>query len=79
MGRGGRGFNRGYRDGFRGDRENRGERGGYNRNGGRGGKGGFNRDRRPSGDRSAVYKKPDNDFFGTFLGNSGHDGSDKED
>ena len=78
-GRGGRGFNKGYRDGFRGDRENRGGRGGYNRNGGRGEKGGFNRDRRPSGDRSAVYKKPDNDFFGTFLGNSGHDGSDKED
>lgn len=74
--RDGRGFNKGY-----GGRDNRGGRGGYgnNRSGGRGSRGGFNRDRRPSGDRSSVYKKPDNDFFGTFLGNSGNDGSDKED
>ena len=30
------------------------------------------------GDRSSVYKKPDSDFFGTFLGNSGNDGKDDE-
>lgn len=75
--RGGRG---GYNKGYQGGRENRGGHGGYgNRNGGRGSRGGFNRDRKPSGDRSSVYKKPAGDFFGTFLGNSGNDGSDKED
>ncbi|MCI5975601.1 MAG: protein jag [Clostridiales bacterium] len=63
----------------RNDRGN-GNRGGYGgRNNGRGAKGGFNRDRRMSGgDRSSVYKKPDSDFFGTFLGNSGNDGKDDE-
>lgn len=64
---------RGGRD-FRG---NRGCKGGYSRNGGS--KGGFNKERRMSGgDRASVYKKPDSDFFGTFLGNSGNDGTKDE-
>lgn len=67
------GYNKGYREGGRGGRDNRGGRGYGNRNN-RGGKGGFNRGGRPSGDRSSVYKKPAGDFFGTFLGNSGSDG-----
>ena len=65
------GYNKGYRDGGKGGRENRGGRGYGNRNN-RGGKGGFNRGGRPSGDRSSIYKKPAGDFFGTFLGNSGN-------
>lgn len=64
---------RGGRD-FRG---NRGGKGGYSRNGSS--KGGFNKERRMSGgDRASVYKKPDSDFFGTFLGNSGNDGTKDE-
>lgn len=66
------GFNKGYRDGGKGGRENRGGRGGYGNRNNRGGKGGFNRGGRPSGDRSSIYKKPAGDFFGTFLGNSGN-------
>lgn len=58
------GFNKGYRDGGKGGRENRGGRGGYGNKNNRGG--------RPSGDRSSIYKKPAGDFFGTFLGNSGN-------
>ncbi|MGN1053402.1 MAG: pseudouridine synthase, partial [Candidatus Scatosoma sp.] len=61
-----RGGNRGGRD-FRGNR------------GGKGNRGGFNKDRRISGgDRASVYKKPDADFFGTFLGNSGNNGTKDE-
>ncbi|MGN1052703.1 MAG: RNA-binding cell elongation regulator Jag/EloR, partial [Candidatus Scatosoma sp.] len=63
-------FNKG-----RGGRDFRGNRGGKGARYG-GSKGGFNRERRMSGgDRASVYKKPDSDFFGTFLGNSGNDGS----
>ena len=72
------GYNKGYqgnREGGRGGRDSRGGRGGYGNRNNRGGKGGFNRGGRPSGDRSSVYKKPAGDFFGTFLGNSGNDGS----
>ena len=68
-------YNKGYqgnRDGGRGGRDHR---GGYGNRNNRGGKSGFNRGGRPSGDRSSVYKKPAGDFFGTFLGNSGNDGS----
>ena len=66
---------------------NKGNRGGREFNGNRGGKGarrsgskgGFNKERRMSGgDRASVYKKPDSDFFGTFLGNSGNDGTKDE-
>ena len=65
------------------DRRERGEftrnnRGGRDFRGNRGGKGaggGFKKERRMSGgDRASVYKKPDADFFGTFLGNSGNNG-----
>ena len=66
-------FNKG-----RGGRDFRGNRGGKGARYG-GSKGGFNRERRMSGgDRASVYKKPDSDFFGTFLGNSGNDGSKDE-
>ena len=73
--------NRGY--GNRGGYGNRnGNRGGYNRNGGnRGGynKKPYNRDRKPSegsGATGGTSMKPNNDFFGIFLGNSGS-GEDK--
>ena len=66
-------FNKG-----RGGRDFRGNRGGKGARYG-GSKGGFNKERRISGgDRASVYKKPDYDFFGTFLGNSGNDGTKDE-
>ena len=68
-------FNKGNRGG-RDYRGNRGGKGGYARGGA---KSGFNKERRMSGDdRASVYKKPDADFFGTFLGNSGNNGTKDE-
>lgn len=70
----------------RGGRNNDGRNGGkYSRGGNRGygdrrnggSRGGFNKERRFNSNRSSVYKKPDTDFFGTFLGNSGNDGKDE--
>ena len=72
----------------RGGRDNRGgrnnQRGGYNRGGkgGYGNKGGYNkkpynRDRKPSSSDATTggtTMKPNNDFFGIFLGNSGNGG-----
>ncbi len=71
------------RGGYRGrDNRGRGDRG-YGNRGGRGndrGRGGYNKKpmgRRPSaGPSGGTTMKPNNDFFGIFLGNSGND--DKE-
>lgn len=70
--RGGRNY--GAKNGRNYDRK-----GGYNNRSGnnRGGRN-FGSNRGRSGDRSSVYKKPDVDFFGTFLGNSGNGGNDEE-
>ncbi len=75
-----RGGDRNDRRGGRGGRDNRG-RGGYGNRGGRdrgnGNRGGYNKKpmgRRPSsGPSGGTTMKPNNDFFGIFLGNSGND------
>ena len=73
-GRGGRDNNRGR--GGRGNYGNRGGKGGYNRGGKDGYKKPYNRDRRPADGGAATggtTMKPNNDFFGIFLGNSNND------
>jgi spoIIIJ-associated protein len=70
--RGGR-DNRGGRGGNRGG-YNRGNKGGYNNRGGYNKKP-YNRDRKPSSEGATTggtTMKPNNDFFGIFLGNSGN-------
>ncbi len=80
------GERRNDRGGYRGrDDRRRNDRGGYNRGGRDGGKSGFNRGgnrggRRPSGGSSTggTTMKPNNDFFGIFLGNSGNTDENKD-
>lgn len=73
---------RNERGGRRDNRNNRGGRNGgrnFNNRGGRSfDKKPYNRDRKPSGATGGTTMKPNNDFFGIFLGNSGG-GDDKND
>ena len=73
--RGNRGRNNFSRSG-RGGRDNRGK-GGFNRGGGN--KGGYNKNRGDKGGSASggTTLKPNNDFFGIFLGNSGNTNQDE--
>jgi spoIIIJ-associated protein len=73
--RGNRGRNN-FSRGGRGGRDNRGK-GGFNRGGGN--KGGYNKNRGDKGGSASggTTLKPNNDFFGIFLGNSGNTNQDE--